>query len=82
MITMEDQVKLLMQRIQELQKERDNVPKHQVQVIESITEDINYYQNQIDFMVNEVQSHTESQTPCATCTGGTVNEHRPQKVLY
>ena len=54
--TMEDQVKLLMQRIQELQKERDNVPKHQVQVIESITEDINYYQNQIDFMVNEVQS--------------------------
>jgi len=53
-ITMEDQVKLLMQRIQELQKERDNVPKHQVQVIESITEDINYYQNQIDFMVNEM----------------------------
>lgn len=50
---MEDQVKLLMQRIQELKKERDNVPKHQVQVIESITEDINYYQNQIDFMVND-----------------------------
>lgn len=50
---MEDQVKLLMQRIQELQKERDNVPKHQVQVIESISEDINYYQNQIDFMMND-----------------------------
>ena len=50
---MEEQVKLLMQRIRELQKERDNVPQHQVQVIESITEDINYYQNQIDFMVND-----------------------------
>lgn len=50
---MEDQVKLLMQRIRELQKERDNAPQHQVQVIESITEDINYYQNQIDFMMND-----------------------------
>jgi hypothetical protein len=51
---MEDQVKLLMQRIRELKTERDNTPKHQVQVIESITEDINYYQNRIDFMVNEL----------------------------
>ena len=50
----EEQVKLLMRRIQELQKERDDAPKHQVQVIESITEDINYYQHQIDFMLNEV----------------------------
>jgi phage shock protein A len=50
---MEDQVKLLMQRIRELQKERDNVPQHQVQVIESITEDINYYQNQINFLLEE-----------------------------
>lgn len=50
---MEDQVKLLMQRIQELQKERDNVPQYQVQVIESITEDINYYQNQINFLLEE-----------------------------
>ena len=49
----EDQVKVLMQRIRELQKERDNVPKHQVQVIESITEDINYYQNQINFLLTE-----------------------------
>lgn len=49
----EDQVKLLMQRIQELQKERDDAPKHQVQVIESITEDINYYQNQINFLLEE-----------------------------
>jgi hypothetical protein len=51
---MKEQVELLMQRIQELKQERDNVPKHQVQMIESITEDINYYQNQIDFMVNEM----------------------------
>lgn len=54
LISMEDQVKLLMQRIRELKTERDNTPKHQVQVIESITEDINYYQNRIDFMVNEM----------------------------
>ena len=53
-LTMNEQVELLMQRIRELKQERDNVPKHQVQVIESITEDINYYQNQIDFMVNEM----------------------------
>ena len=51
---MEDNIKLLIERIKELQKERNNTPKHQVQVIESITEDINYYQNQIDFMVNEM----------------------------
>lgn len=51
---MNEQVELLMQRIRELKQERDNVPKHQVQVIESITEDINYYQNQIDFVVNEM----------------------------
>jgi hypothetical protein len=51
---MEDQVKLLMQRIKELKSERDNTPKYQSQVIESITEDINYYQNQINFMVNEM----------------------------
>ena len=51
---MEDQVKLLMQRIKELKSERDNTTKHQSQVIESITEDINYYQNQINFMVNEM----------------------------
>lgn len=50
---MEDQVKLLMQRIRELQKERYDTPKHQVQVIESITEDINYYQNQINFLLTE-----------------------------
>lgn len=54
LISMEDQIKLLMQRIRELKIERDNTPKHQVQVIESITEDINYYQNQIDFLVNEM----------------------------
>ena len=48
----EEQIKLLMQRIKELQHERDNVPKHQVQVIASITDDINYYQNQIDFVLN------------------------------
>lgn len=50
---MEQQL-LVMQRIKELQKERDNTPNHQVQVIESITQDINYYQNQIDFMMNEI----------------------------
>ena len=49
----EEQIKLLMQRIKELQKERDNVPKHQFQVIESITEDINYYQNQINFLIQQ-----------------------------
>lgn len=54
LISMEDQVKLLMQRIRELKTERDNAPKYQVQVIESITQDINYYQNRIDFMVNEL----------------------------
>lgn len=48
----EEQIKLLMQRIKELQKEREGTPKHQVQVIESITDDIKYYQNQIDFLAN------------------------------
>lgn len=48
----EEQIQLLMNRIRELQKERDNTPKHQYQVIESITDDINYYQNQIDFLTN------------------------------
>ena len=48
----EDQIQLLMNRIRELQKERDNTPKHQYQVIESITDDINYYQNQIEFLIN------------------------------
>ena len=50
---MKDQVELLMQRIRELKQERDNTPKHQFQVIESITEDINYYQNQINFLLEE-----------------------------
>lgn len=49
-----DEIELLMKRIDELQKERDSTPKHQVQVIESINEDIKYYQNQIDFMLNEM----------------------------
>lgn len=48
----EEQIKLLMQRIKELQQERENTPKHQYQVIESITDDINYYQNQIEFLAN------------------------------
>lgn len=48
----EEQIQLLMNRIRELQKERDNTPKHQYQVIESITDDINYYQNQIEFLIN------------------------------
>ena len=51
-MNMEEQIKLLMNKIKQLQKERDNTPKHQVQVIESITDDINYYQNQIDFILN------------------------------
>lgn len=28
------------------------------------------------------QSQGESQTPCATCRGGTLKEHSAQKVLY
>jgi peptidoglycan hydrolase CwlO-like protein len=49
----EEQIQQLMQQIRKLQTERDNTPSHQYQVIESITEDINYYQNQIDYLVNE-----------------------------
>lgn len=49
----EEQIKLLMEQIRKLQKERDNTPKHQYQVIESIADDINYYQNQIEFLTNQ-----------------------------
>lgn len=51
-MNMEEQIKLLMNRIKQLQQERENTPKHQFQVIASITDDIKYYQNQIDFLVN------------------------------
>jgi chorismate mutase len=50
----EHQIQELMSQIKKLHKERDTTPEHQVQVIESITEDINYYQHQIDFLVNEM----------------------------
>lgn len=49
----EQQIQLLMEQIRKLQKERDNTPKHQHQVIDSITDDINYYQNQIEFLTNQ-----------------------------
>jgi chorismate mutase len=50
----EQQIQELMSFIKKLEEERDNTPKHQVQVIQSITEDINYYQNQIDYLIHEV----------------------------
>lgn len=49
----EKQIQLLMDQIRKLQKERDHTPKYQHQVIESITDDINYYQNQIDYLTNQ-----------------------------
>lgn len=50
----EQQIQELMGFIKKLEEERKNTPPHYFQTVESITEDINYYQNQIDYLVNEV----------------------------
>lgn len=49
----EEQIEQFNQYIKKLKKERDNTPFRHFQRIESITSDINYYQKQIDTLMNE-----------------------------
>ena len=46
----EETIQLLEQQIRKLKKERDNTPNQNIQ--NSITDDIRYYQNQIDSLMD------------------------------
>ena len=46
----EETIQLLEQQIRKLKKERDNTPNQNIQ--KSITDDIRYYQNQIDSLMD------------------------------
>jgi t-SNARE complex subunit (syntaxin) len=57
-MTNEDEIQLLkielmMQRIRTLQNELNENPQYSQDFVESITADIQYYQNQIEFIVNQ-----------------------------
>lgn len=49
-MTDQETIILLQQQIQKLKKERDQTPHQNIQ--QSITDDINYYQNQIDHLMD------------------------------
>lgn len=49
-MTDQETILLLEQQIQKLKKERDQNPNQNIQ--QSITDDINYYQNQIDHLMD------------------------------
>ena len=46
-------IELLMQRIRTLQTDLNDNPQYSQDFVESITADIQYYQNQIEFIVNQ-----------------------------
>ena len=46
-------IELMMQRIRTLQTDLDENPRYSQDFVESITADIQYYQNQIEFIVNQ-----------------------------
>lgn len=50
----EDKVKILMERIRTLHQELKDNPQYTSDFVESITADIQYYQNEIDYIVNEM----------------------------
>lgn len=49
----EEQIKLLMSRVKTLQTEIRENPQYSQDIVDSITEDIQYYLNQIEFLVHE-----------------------------
>ena len=49
-MTDQETIQLLEQQIRKLKKERDNTPNQNIQ--NSITDDIRYYQNQIDQLMD------------------------------
>lgn len=51
-MTDEEKIRLLMKRIDTLHEELMNNPQYTNDFIESINADIEYYQNQIDYLVN------------------------------
>ena len=46
-------IELMMQRIRTLQTDLNDNPQYSQDFVESITADIQYYQNQIEFIVNQ-----------------------------
>lgn len=50
---MNEEIELLKQQIQKLKKERDNNPQYPIQWVESIQDDINYYQKKIDYLQDQ-----------------------------
>jgi len=52
-MTNEEKIQLLMQRIRTLQNDLNENPQYSQDFVESITADIQYYQNQIEFIVNQ-----------------------------
>jgi hypothetical protein len=52
-MTNEDKIQLLMQRIRTLQNELNENPQYQQNIVDSMYDDIQYYQNQIEFIVNQ-----------------------------
>ena len=52
-MTSEEKIQLLMRRIRILQTDLDENPLYSQDFVESITADIQYYQNQIEFIVNQ-----------------------------
>ncbi len=49
----ENSIRALMIAIQSLQTELNQNPNYSQDMIDSISADIDYYQNQIDYLVNE-----------------------------
>lgn len=49
----EEQIVILMNRIRELQKEIEDNPQYHFDIVDSIYDDIHYYQNQIEFLTHE-----------------------------
>ena len=52
-MTEEEKIQLMMKRIQTLQSDLNDNPQYSQDFVESITADIQYYQNQIEFIVNQ-----------------------------
>ena len=46
-------IELMMQRIRTLQTDLNDNPQYSQDFVESITADIQYYENQIEFIVNQ-----------------------------
>jgi len=52
-MTNEEKIQLLMQRIRTLHNDLKENPQYSQDFVESITADIHYYLNQIEFIVNQ-----------------------------